>query len=142
MLVFSLLLLSSTNTLCQTITFDYDLNGNRISRKIFVEQLQQSVENFQDIELTSLKISKSSKTADSEERKGSEQHIFEKDSSAISEENQLAAEGKIKIHIYPNPVKGMLKIDISNMPLGRNNKMVLFDISGTKLIEKTNFEDY
>jgi hypothetical protein len=128
--------------LCQTISFEYDANGNRISRKIVVEELQQAAANFQDVDLKTFKNSTSAKTSDLKDNKLTDQLYPEKDTATINEINQSVSEGKIRINIYPNPVKGMLKIDISNMPLKSANRMVLYDMSGSKIVERTNFEDY
>lgn len=144
LLMFSTLLLSSTNMLSQKISFEYDANGNRISRKIVVEELQQTAVNFENLDLTSLNISKESKTKESKGTVGSEQNSLEKDlnEEKENEAENLTTEGKVKINIYPNPVKEILKIDITNMPFNPKSRMVLFDMGGTKLAEKLDFENH
>ncbi len=101
----------------QSVEFAYDENGNRVSRSLVVELLRSGagdlmVNNSKNKEL--------------------------KENLAIED----TGTGEISAIVYPNPGKGLLKVDITNMPLSSKSELALFDISGNALILKRNFESY
>ena len=63
------------------------------------------------------------------------------DTTAMSEKT-LSEDGAIETFVYPNPNKGLIKINISNLPLQSINEMRLYDLSGTELTLKTKFGSY
>jgi hypothetical protein len=116
------------NLFSQKIAFTYDENGNRSSRtKITTEQLQSKTIKFPVNEPLNLKTMENAKAAKTEE---------------LENDEIKAEEGEIITSVYPNPNKGILKIDVSNMPLNPENEMRLYDLSGMELIVKRNFESY
>jgi hypothetical protein len=109
----------------QTVMFTYDQNGNRLTRSLVVEQLQSSSVSFPVINQKLLRSSTEfSKT---------------KESAKGSSENET---GKLKTLVYPNPTKGLIRIDISNMPKNSRNEIRLFDLSGNQLLIEKNSESY
>jgi len=102
------------DTKCQTVDFFYDENGNRTSRILTVEQLKSGSTQFPVINTKDLKL-----VEDVQEQK--------------SEESEIEA------MVYPNPTKGVLHIDISNMPLNSKSELRIYDLSGVQLIIKRNF---
>jgi hypothetical protein len=96
----------------QTINFNYDLNGNRISRVLISGQLKSETINFP---------------------------VEEPDKLAIEEnQNETVPDGETSIKIYPNPTKGILKIEIINFPTEAKTALKLFDLSGLELISINN----
>lgn len=52
-----------------------------------------------------------------------------------SENNEIQLdEDEIKIKIYPNPTRGQLRIEISNMPMQASGEMRLYDLNGNELV--------
>jgi hypothetical protein len=130
----------------QRIDFTYDDNGNRSSRILSVEQLRSnSVEfpvsnqrtlksaNLNDISPLDYSLSESGES--SEILKSSEQNVS-------SPEQIKSDDSEIATLVYPNPSKGVLKIDVSNMPLNSNNELRIYDLNGTELLVKRNFDNY
>jgi len=106
----------------QTVEYAYDNNGNRISRSIVVEELQSKSVSFPVINPKSLKAVENALMAETQEI--------------------IPEEGELYTIVYPNPNKGLLKIEISNMPLESRKEMRLYDLSGTELIIKKDFDSY
>lgn len=106
----------------QTVEYAYDNNGNRISRSIVVEELQSKSISFPVINPKSLKAVENALMAETQEI--------------------IPEEGELNTIVYPNPNKGLLKIEISNMPLESRKEMRLYDLSGTELIIKKDFDSY
>lgn len=130
-----IILLKTFNLTGQTVKFTYDVNGNRITRSIIVEELQSSSVSFPvNPESLSPKFidnkTKGANTQDSENAKSTELEEI------ISEDSQ------IKTLIFPNPTKGLLKIEISNLPTDSKNEMRLYDMNGIELIVKKNLESF
>jgi len=67
-----------------------------------------------------------------------------KGSSELSDsmEELQGEDQKINMVIYPNPNKGILKINISNLPLNSTIELNLYDLSGIELMSKRNFNSY
>lgn len=97
----------------QTITFAYDDNGNRISRVWVAERLKSGIIQFPIV--------------DSEE-------------IALANPEEFLQEGELSTYVYPNPSRGIIRINISNMPLNSRTEARLYDLSGTELFVKRNFE--
>jgi Secretion system C-terminal sorting domain len=112
-----LLLFQPIDFFGQSIEFSYDANGNRLSRTLVVERLKSATIQFPVTDPKSLN----------------------------PVDNKVALvpeEGEINAVVYPNPNKGLIKIDITNMPLNSNKELRLYDLSGAELIVKRNFESY
>lgn len=106
----SLILLSITSGISQTITFAYDDAGNRVSRTINLSSTKSSANGSE-----------------------SEQFAVEEDKKFFTE---VLAEKEIKI--YPNPTLGQLRVDILGYEdLNKNSSIQVFS-SGGSLIYRTN----
>jgi hypothetical protein len=106
----------------QTYEYAYDNNGNRISRSLVVEELQSRSVSFPVINQKDLK------QLENAVKEGLQEYNSE--------------EGEISTLVYPNPNKGLLKIDISNMPIESKAELRLYDLSGTEMIIKKDLENY
>ena len=111
------------NSFCQKINFTYDRNGNRLTRSIEVTKMK-SVVSFPVSNPKSLKSTVEAKV------------------SSESTEKLQGEDQEISMVIYPNPNKGILKINISNLPLNSTNELKLYDLSGIELLSSRNFESY
>lgn len=140
-ILIGLALFQMMNLLGQRVEFLYDENGNRTSRTIIVELLRPNTIEFPitdpkklgflgNLRAKSLEVGESLQTADA---KGQDDPIGERINSE---------EGEIFTNVYPNPNKGLIKIDISNMPLNSINEMRIYNLSGMELMSKRNFEGY
>jgi len=89
------------------VEFGYDLAGNRVSRTIIMT-LSFASQNPQQ----------------QEEEEEEEPAIY----------TDVLAEAQIDI--YPNPTEGLLRVDIRNLPEGKKADVVLFNLSGKKIISK------
>jgi Secretion system C-terminal sorting domain len=121
-ILLSFLMLQMITLFSQSVAFTYDGSGNRITRTITVKQQSQTVEfpvvNPKDLDLA--------------DAKGTE----------VAKEAKDSEDGKIAILVYPNPNKGILKIEISNMPLNSIIEMRLYDLSGLELTVNRNSESH
>jgi hypothetical protein len=97
--------------------FTYDANGNRIKRELHVDKLKSATISFPVSDPSSLKLADKLKTT-------------ETDNNAV------------KTFIYPNPNKGLLKINVSNMPSNSTTELRIYNLSGTELMVKRNFDSY
>lgn len=128
-----LILFLSVKGYGQTVEFGYDANGGRISRTtIIVQQMKSDKAQLPLINPKSL-------NASSSEYAKTQQQI---DTAAVSEKKALTEDGEIMTFVYPNPNKGIIKINISNMPLESTNEMRLYNLSGTELTVRKNFDSY
>lgn len=122
------ILLFSLNLSGQTVQFLYDDNGNRTNRSIEVEELQSQSVSFPVLNPETL----SPKIVDSGTKGAS---LSGSESLKASENNEIKLdEDGIKIKIYPNPTRGQLRIEISNMPLQAKGEMRLYDLNGNELV--------
>lgn len=122
-----LFLLFSLNLSGQTVQFSYDENGNRTKRSIIVEELQSQSVSFPVLNPETLSLKNGSGT------KGTTLPVSE--SMKASENNEIQLdEDEIKIKIYPNPTRGQLRIEISNMPMQASGEMRLYDLNGNELV--------
>ena len=112
-----LVIAQSLLVFCQKVEFTYDNNGNRGTRTLVVEQLKSGSVSFPVINPKSLKTTESIK----------------------AEVTDVPVEGEISTQVYPNPNKGLIKIEISNMESNSKNEMRLYDLSGAQLLTKQNF---
>lgn len=99
----------------QTIKYTYDGNGNRTSRILLVEQLGSKGLNFPVEKVEDLPV-------------------------INKEEELIKTEGELSTLVYPNPNKGLIKIDISFMPLNSKTEARIYDLSGIEQLVKRNFE--
>lgn len=101
----------------QSVLYTYDANGNRIERKLEVYRANGSNISFPISNPDMIKT------------------LPAKESNAKSKEIQIV-EGVIDITVYPNPNKGLLKVDILNMALSDEAIIFLYELSGRELIQK------
>ena len=99
----------------QSIGYTYDANGNRVSRELIVEQLKSA---------TTLAGSTSKKDVIDPLQKPED----------ITEAPE--------VHVYPNPTKGILKVEIKNLSPGSSREMTIYDLAGRRVLVKENFENY
>jgi hypothetical protein len=97
----------------QTISYTYDNNGNRKTRQLDVQKLRSNSIQFPVVNQKNLR----------------EEAVKEK-----------VIEGEMKTVVYPNPTKGLLKIDITNMPLNSKTEAKVYDLNGTEQMSKRNFD--
>ncbi len=122
----------------QTVAFTYDDNGNRKSRILVVEIISPPGNpNPRSFEY-SMGSSKTDKAL------VSDQVITDKvlDSDKAKEEKLVSEEDKTTIVVYPNPNKGLIKIDISNIPLNSLNELRVYDLSGFEIMVKKNIGNH
>jgi len=105
-----IILLSLTCINAQTIEFTYDPGGNRTSRTLIVEKMMHGE-------------SKSGLMSES----GSEIKATDLDNREMT------------VIIYPNPSRGLLNIEIINMPSEAKNELSIYDLNGTRLLIKKDF---
>jgi|ERR1035437_3370519 hypothetical protein len=127
--------------LSQKVEFTYDDNGNRHTRTITVQELQSKSVEFPIINPKNLK------TTENAMAKGlnageSSQNDDAKSLADSTRERISPAEGEIVTRVYPNPNKGLIKIDISNMPLNSISELRLYDLSGNEIVMKKNIENH
>jgi len=123
----TIFLIQGLMALCQSVRFTYDSNGNRISRSIVVQQLQSENLSFPVLNPKSL-LPAENATASSTDK---------------TKKESIRSEGQdITVKVYPNPNKGLIKVDIPYMPLNSQSTMTLYDLSGNKLINKKGFGTY
>jgi YD repeat-containing protein len=116
LLQFGLLMIfffNNNNLHSQTIGFDYDESGNRISRTLITEQLKSGKIDFPVA-----------------------------DPKNLNPLDLIPAEGQINAKLYPNPNKGLIKVDVANMPVDPVTELRLYDLSGNQLLIKRNFDSY
>lgn len=125
-LVIARTLVSSGQT--TIVKFTYDENGNRDSRKsLEVEELQSGFSLPANTPFLSPQIIENGS-------KGVNLP-WENLKSEIQAQT-IIPEEITKVKIYPNPTKGNLKIEVTNMPPGSLYEMRLYDMSGNLLITK------
>lgn len=97
--------------------FTYDANGNRLTRSLRVNQLKSATIKFPVTDPSNLKLADDKKNLENETR-------------------------ELKTTVYPNPNKGIIKISVSNMPENHVTELRLFNLSGSELMVKRDFESY
>jgi hypothetical protein len=111
-LILFFLLFLPLDLYCQTIRFNYDANGNRITRTLIPLQLKSAIIDFPVQYPDKLDIT--------------------------DKQKESILEGELRIKIYPNPTKGILKIEIINLPEEEIPALRLYDLSGLELINLNN----
>jgi len=99
----------------QTINFTYDENGNRTTRTLYTEQLRSISIQFPVINPKDL------------QRESMKEKI---------------TEGELATYVYPNPNRGLIKIDVTYLPLNAKTEARIYDLSGTERLVVRNFENY
>lgn len=99
----------------QTIKYTYDENGSRKSRVLTVEPLGSKGLNFPVEKVEKLPV-------------------------IAQKEELIKTEGELSTSVYPNPNKGLIKIDILFMPLNSKTEARIYDLSGIEQLVKRNFE--
>jgi hypothetical protein len=112
-----LILFQTAFLFSQKIEYTYDANGNRTKRELVVNQLKSATIKFPVTDPSNLKLADDTKTIEVEA-------------------------GELKTTVYPNPNKGIIKINISNMPQDPVTEFRLYNLSGTELMVKRNFDSY
>lgn len=110
-LLASLLLLSASFSyaFAQSVHFNYDSNGNRVGKTLIATQL------------------KSGKISDS---------LSDLAQKELKDENDHFTKPSAKI--YPNPTRGIIKIELLNIPDGAEPEFKLLDMSGNVKIHRKN----
>jgi len=120
----------------QSISYSYDANGNRTDRTLIAEELRSNSVSFPVTDPAALPVKFLNSSS-----KG--QEPSKKANAETNKENlTLWSEGEVRVLIYPNPTKGILKIAINNMIQESDNEMRLYDLSGAELIIVRDFADY
>jgi hypothetical protein len=119
-----LLLLFIARLFGQHIEFTYDENGNRKSRQLVVQQLKSATIKFPVTDPKTLEFADNSKKGNAED----------------SIQKLKGVDGEIQTFIYPNPTKGFLKVEITNMPLEASSELKVYDMSGSEVIDKRIFD--
>jgi YD repeat-containing protein len=101
----------------QTISYSYDANGNRTGRILNVQQ-QRSLEIPGGDTLLLPPV----------------EPDYDKMATDI-----VLVEGELNTTVYPNPTKGLLKIEISNMPLNAKTEARLYNLSGNQVMIRKDF---
>jgi hypothetical protein len=125
----------------QRVEFTYDDNGNRLTRTIIVEQLQSNTVTFPVINPKSL-ITAENEMANELEAGTTLQKDNAGAVEGLTRESLKPEEEKIVTIIYPNPSIGLIKIDITNLPLNSINEMRLYDLAGLEKLVKRNFDNH
>lgn len=99
----------------QSIGYTYDANGNRVSRELIVEQLKSATA-----------VAGSTSKNDVVDPLQKPEDITEAP----------------EVHVYPNPNKGLLKVEIRNLSPGASREMRIYDLAGRQVLVKENFENY
>jgi hypothetical protein len=135
----SLVLFQMIPLFSQSVEFAYDSTGNRLTRTIVVQKLLANSVEFPVIDPKNLNPveyavgTSSGQTIQNEESFSDVKlNIQEKSSN----ENTLNAGEELITIVYPNPSKGLINIDISNLPVDAEYEMKFYDLSGLELMTK------
>jgi Secretion system C-terminal sorting domain len=107
-----ILILSIYSLKAQHVDYTYDNRGNRLTRTT-VQQLKAGAVQFPVINPKDIPV---------------------EDAKA---EPVL---GELSTLVYPNPNKGFIKIDISNLPVDAKTEARVYDLSGQQQVVKMNFD--
>jgi len=109
-------MLLASSAFSQTISYTYDDAGNRVSRKVVV------LDN------------KKTGTLNSQDQQNQE--------DALLEDRQ----GNLQVKVYPNPTRGMLRVEIKQAPLNNagnepleNARVTIHDMSGREIYSNPRF---
>lgn len=118
----------------QGFSYLYDFDGTRLTRGIYVQPQQSHA--LVDSIINPKKLKSANVVGSGQESQVNIPSEFSDTSSSI----KGSEDGKITTLIYPNPNKGLLNIEISNMPSNSVNEMRLYDLSGMEIASKRNFD--
>lgn len=108
------------------ITYDYDLAGNRILRKMIVVVLRP--EHEEELDALSNGVDKAAETETVETAN---------DTEAKNEKEMFKEElDNVSLNLYPNPTAGALQIDIPDISAVNQGLIRLYDINGKILHEE------
>jgi hypothetical protein len=107
----------------QHVEFTYDENGNRLTRTLVT--LKSATIKFPITDTKALQSTDNSLT-----------------SNLGKENQQKQGDGQITPLVYPNPTKGLIKIEIQNLTNSSTTEVILYDLSGSKLFSEKNLENY
>ena len=141
LILVSLVLFQMVNLFSQSVSYTYDTAGNRLTRTIIVQLLKSGTEQAPVINPKNLNPTDAKATA-----LGETTQVEKSSENANTNGSEEAIKGNdddgVVTNVYPNPNKGVIKIEIKNMPLNSINEMRLYDMSGVELKWKRNFESY
>jgi hypothetical protein len=144
-ILISLILIQVLPLFSQSVAFTYDSTGNRLTRTIVVQKLQSNETEFPVVDAKALIPVESAIGAGAsqaiEDKESSQDSKFSSQEKSLNEKS-IMGEGELITLVYPNPSKGLLKVEISNMPASSTNEMILYDLNGMELISKKNFDSY
>lgn len=132
-MLLGLLLVQVVNLFSQSISYTYDANGNRLTRTLFVQKLQSNSVTFPVYNPKTLKPVEYSK--------GSSE-VPRVTKRSLMDENIKSESDKVSMVVYPNPNKGIIKVEISNLPLQSSSELRFYDLSGHQIVSKQNIENY
>lgn len=128
----------------QSVEYVYDASGNRLTRTIVVLKLQSNVLDSV-IATKSLSSPAYATGMDGDQSLQNEELTMDakvREQEKASKTRTISEDEEMVTIVYPNPNKGLLKIDISNMPMNSTNEMRLYDLSGNKIMVKRDFESH
>ena len=105
------------NVFGQSIGYEYDASGNRTHRTIYLPSRQSSLENEIDAPQTRATITE--------------------EASMPKYEDFL---GERKVVIYPNPTRGMIRIEFQGYGEMNNAQLLLYNMQGNLLRQVNNVE--
>ena len=142
LILVSLALFQLISLFSQSASFTYDDSGNRITRTIVVQQQKSNPLNSPAVDPKNLNAADEKGTGQtvSTQSDESSENVKVNDQEEAMKDRALTEAGEITTVVYPNPNKGLLKIDISNMPENSITEMKLYDMSGLELTAKRNFD--
>lgn len=114
LILMSIILLAATVVKSQNFRYSYDAAGNRTMREVI--QMPGAVPEIDTTYNDSTKLVK-------------ENNYKDKYETALGEQ---------KITVYPNPTKGELKIDITNLPETTTGLIIITDMQGRVIYENQN----
>jgi hypothetical protein len=117
-----LLLLLVLKVTGQKIVFSYDSTGNRIGRVLDTTRLKSAKIKFPVTDPNNLEA------------------VDNSDKSKLEKESLESSDSKIDAIIYPNPTKGLIKVEIRNMPSDASTELKVYDMSGSEVIVQRNFD--
>ena len=118
LLFFTFLLLCPTLS-AQRVELKYDAAGNRIDSKTIMMRRVVEIEEEPAIS--------EEESKEPEEKENSN----ERTPLIFTETFQ-----EVNIHIYPNPTKGLLKVDVQNLPEKEKIVIYLYDLSGKQILSR------
>lgn len=135
----SITLIISQNISAQDrITFGYDLAGNRISRVIPMQSFASIASDSTFVAMEEQITEGSLNPEKIEEKVESEEEFTEEEESLIYSERV----NEMEILIYPNPTKGLIRIEFLKLPEDTEATLYLYDMAGKLIAVKEKVTDY